>query len=132
MYTDAAGAERIAVLRRNAELGWQDIAIVDPDAAAKVLTLPFHPQYVGTDFVQSADIDANLAPQFSVAGRRESDGKVQVETRDMASGGVLHKAFLPPDKPIQDLVYLGPGSRGGHAVARLAGPQPVRFHRGPG
>ncbi|HEX5787234.1 MAG TPA: hypothetical protein VFY03_03575 [Woeseiaceae bacterium] len=110
VYTDPGGAERIAVLRRNAELGWQDIAIVDAGAAARLQALAFNAQYVATAFVHSADIDANLAPQFSLAGRRGADGKVKMETRDLGADALLHNVFLTPDQPVQDLVYLGPGS----------------------
>jgi hypothetical protein len=63
-----------------------------------------------SDFVASDDIDANLSPQFSIAGMVESDGTIKVETRDLASTGLLHNVFLSRATPIQDLFYLGPGT----------------------
>ena len=110
VYMD--GAERIAVLRRNAELKWQDIAIVDPEAGAIVQVVPFSGQFhasdvVQPDFVHSPDIDLNLAPQFSVAGHRDTDNRPKIETRDVAAGALLNNAFLNPGQRIQDLVYLG-------------------------
>ena len=60
------------------------------------------------DFEHSPDVDANLSPQFTLAGRNDI-GKVKAETRDLATGALLHNVFLIPGEPIEDLVYLGPG-----------------------
>ena len=72
-------------------------------------SLAFSGQLAPGDFVASDDIDANLSPQFSVTGTVASDGTVKVETRDLASGGLLHNVFLSQATPIQDLFYLGSG-----------------------
>ncbi|MET0164949.1 MAG: hypothetical protein ABW318_08105, partial [Vicinamibacterales bacterium] len=109
-FDDGTGASRIAVLRRNADEGWVDIAIVDPAAGEVVRTLAFDGNIVLGDFVPTADIDMNLAPQFSIAGTGAADGKHRVQTRDLASGGVLHNAWVSRETPIQDLVYLPAGA----------------------
>ena len=36
-------------------------------------------------------------------------GKVKAETRDLAAGALLHNVFLP-SQPIEDLIYLAPGT----------------------
>jgi hypothetical protein len=70
--------------------------------------LPFNAAFAPDDFEHSADVDANLAPQFTVAGRN-GIGKVKAETRDLATGALLHNVFLVPSEPIEDLVFLEPG-----------------------
>ena len=109
-FADSTGASRIAVLRRNADEGWLDIAIVDPASGETVQTLAFDGNIVPDDFVHSDDIDANLSPKFSIAGTGAADGKHRVQTRDLASGGVLHNAWVSKETPIQDLVYLPAGA----------------------
>jgi hypothetical protein len=104
---EEGGAARIALLRRNAEEGWLHVEVVDPDAGV-LSSLPFNPQFSADDFEHSPDVDANLAPQFTVAGRNEI-GKVKAETRDLATGALLHNVFLIPGEPIEDLLYLAPG-----------------------
>ena len=54
-FADSTGASRIAVLRRNADEGWLDIAIVDPASGETVQTLAF---------------DGNIVPDISGALRR--------------------------------------------------------------
>ena len=70
--------------------------------------MAFNPQFAPDDFEYSPDVDANLAPQFTVAGRND-EGKVRAETRDLAGGALLNNVFLPPYQPIEDLIYLAPG-----------------------
>ena len=105
LYEDG-GAPRIAVLRRNGEQGWMDVEVVDP-AAGVLARLPFNAAYLPDDFEISPDVDANLAPQFTVVGRNEA-GKVKAETRDLATGALLHNVYLVPSEPIEDLLYLAP------------------------
>ena len=64
-------AARIAVLRQNTKQGWLDIEVVDPDAGV-LSKLPFNAQFAPDDFEHSPDVDANLSPQFTIAGRNES------------------------------------------------------------
>jgi hypothetical protein len=104
---EEGGAPRIAVLRQNVEQGWLDIEVVDPDGGV-LSKLPFNAAFAPDDFEHSADVDANLAPQFTVAGRN-GIGKVKAETRDLATGALLHNVFLVPSEPIEDLVFLEPG-----------------------
>jgi hypothetical protein len=104
---EEGGAARIALLRRNAEAGWLHVEVVDPDVGV-VSKLPFNPQFVPDDFEHSPDVDASLAPQFTLASRNDI-GKVKAETRDLATRALLHNVFLIPGEPIEDLVYLGPG-----------------------
>ena len=104
---EEGGAARIAVLRQNAEQGWLDVEVVDPDAGV-LSKLPFNAQFAPDDFEHSPDVDANLSPQFTVAGRTDI-GKVKAETRDLATGALLHNVFLVPFEPIEDLIFLGPG-----------------------
>ena len=89
------------------EQGWLDVEVIDPDVGV-LSKLPFNPQYAPDDFEHSPDVDANLSPQFTVAGRNDI-GKVKAETRDLATGSLLHNVFLIPGEPIEDLVYLEPG-----------------------
>jgi hypothetical protein len=104
---EEGGNARIALLRRDAEEGWLHVEVVDPDVGV-LSKLPFNPQLVPDDFEHSPDVDANLAPQFTVAGRNDI-GKVKAETRDLATRALLHNVFLIPGEPIEDLIYLGPG-----------------------
>jgi hypothetical protein len=104
---EEGGAPRIALLRRHAEEGWLRVDVVDPDGGVLSM-LPFNPQFSADDFEHSPDVDANLAPQFTVAGRNDI-GKVKAETRDLTSGALLHNVFLAAVEPIEDLIYLAPG-----------------------
>ena len=56
-FEDGTGASRIAVLRRNADEGWLDIAIVDPVSGETVQLLPFDGNIVPKDFEPTEDID---------------------------------------------------------------------------
>ncbi|HEX5765159.1 MAG TPA: hypothetical protein VFY27_06300, partial [Woeseiaceae bacterium] len=105
-YEDG-GASRIAVLRQNAEQGWLDIEVVDPDVGV-LSKLPFNAAFAPDDFEHSPDVDANLSPQFTLAGRNDV-GKVKAETRDLATGALLHNVFLQPFELIEDVIYLAPG-----------------------
>ena len=117
---DDGGAARIAVLRHNAGEGWLDIAIVDPAVGEVIRKLAFDGQFVPGDFVQSDDIDMNLSPQFSIAGMGAVDDTVRTQTRDLATGAVLHNVWLSKETPIQDLVYLPAGTWCAHTLARPA------------
>ncbi|HEX5788020.1 MAG TPA: SdrD B-like domain-containing protein, partial [Woeseiaceae bacterium] len=108
-YTDHAGAERIAVLRRNAELDWQDIVVADPDGGDVLHSIAFTGQTLPAAFAWSGDVQGDLSPQFTVAGR-DATGSARAETREFVSGALLHNVFLGAETPIQDLVYLGADS----------------------
>jgi hypothetical protein len=104
---EESGAAHIALLRRHADEGWLRLDVVDPDGGVLSM-LPFNSQFSADDFEYSPDVDANLAPQFTVAGRNDM-GNVKAETRDLATDALLHNVFLAAVEPIEDLIYLAPG-----------------------
>ncbi len=110
------GLQRIALLRQRKDVGWTELAIVDPETGV-VDTLPRNRQFSPGPMAFSPDIDMNLAGQFTFAGQNEL-GKVRAETRDLGTEALLHNVYLQPFEPIQDLVYLAPKS--GVATPSLA------------
>jgi hypothetical protein len=114
-YSDG-GEQRIAILRQRKDLGWTELAIVDPETGV-IDTLPRNRQFSPGPMAFSPDIDMNLAGQFTFAGQNEL-GQVRAETRDLGTDALLHNVYLRPGEPIQDLVYLAPDS--GVATPSLA------------
>jgi hypothetical protein len=108
-YAEHTGAERIAILRRNADLDWQDVVTVDPDDGDVLHSIAFTGRTLPAAFAWTGDVQGDLSPQFTVAGR-DASGSSKAETRELVSGALLHNVFLGAETPIQDLVYLGPDS----------------------
>lgn len=104
------GSKQVAVLRRNAQQGWTDVAIVDVLEGDILGTLPFDGQLVPTGMVFSDDANGDLSQQATVAGILADGVNARAQTRELAAGTLLHNVWLSPETPVQDLVYLGPGS----------------------
>jgi len=107
---DGGGGKQVAVLRRNALQGWTDVAIVDVLGGDILRTLPFDGQLVPTRMVFSDDVNGDLSQQATVVGILADGENARAQTRELAAGTLLHNVWLSPETPVQDLVYLGPGS----------------------